>query len=76
MSWAVYQAGDIKHVIPLRDLEPHFKIPDCHCGPKNHPETTDSLVVHNAFDRREINEAKQLAAKALQKAGQKAGARP
>ena len=52
------------HIYPLNDEQPHeLEGTTCHCGPRvewSNPETgeayNESLVIHNAFDCREIVE--------------------
>jgi hypothetical protein len=56
MPWKVRSVSGVMHIIPTEDVEPHFEIPDCHCHPERHPETTADVIVHNSFDRRELAE--------------------
>lgn len=47
----------IWHVLPINDLKPHEEKSTCACQPKvSNLEHGDMLVVHNAYDRREIME--------------------
>jgi hypothetical protein len=44
----VLESGE-RHVLPIDDLRPHFRLPGCWCGP-----TDDSDIwVHHSLDRRE-----------------------
>ncbi len=48
---------DYSHVFPVNDLREHVLVgPDCPCKPKIVVEGAHLIVVHNAFDRREIAE--------------------
>lgn len=52
------------HVLPINDEKEHTETTDCHCGPRvewSDPDTGEiyangPLVIHNAFDCREIVE--------------------
>ena len=49
----------IQHVYPVNDLDPHDteSAGDCPCGPSMETlENGDILIVHNAYDGREIIE--------------------
>jgi len=48
--------NEVWHIIPLNDLEEHSETLDCACDP--HLEIFDkgTLVIHNAYDNREIGE--------------------
>lgn len=56
-GWLVMQlyGGDVLHVVPNNDLEPHFLFKDCHCHPRQNPEA-EYMFLHNSFDRRELSE--------------------
>lgn len=45
-----------QHVIPLNDLKEHTEETTCHCNPKIINQGGSMIVVHNAFDKREITE--------------------
>jgi hypothetical protein len=48
---------DYSHVFPTNDLHEHILVGfDCPCVPKIVLEGASLIVVHNAFDRREIAE--------------------
>ncbi len=47
--------GDIYHVIPVDDLQSHEESQECDCQPM----IEDGLIVHNAYDRRELIEEAQ-----------------
>lgn len=56
-GWDVVRTenGDL-HVVPCSDLEPHTVCDViCGCGPF-HDEDSENLIIHNAFDGREIVE--------------------
>ncbi len=54
--WQVVSEVGLTHVLPIDDLEPHFNMVDCHCHPERHPDSTENIIVHNSFDRRELTE--------------------
>ena len=54
--WRVIESGGNKHVVPIDDTQPHAMIRGCDCHPELHPETDSAVVVHNAFDCREMSE--------------------
>ena len=41
------------HILPIDDLEEHYKAFNCHCKPKLKEENETIIVIHNAFDGRE-----------------------
>jgi len=51
-SWVCEYFGLLAHVIPINDLKPHDKRPDCWCKPTEDYEAV-GLYVHNSMDRRE-----------------------
>lgn len=54
------QTGDreTQHVIPLGDEAEHIVSPECICGPRIDLLPSENwLIVHNAFDGRELREA-------------------
>lgn len=56
-GWDVVRSeNEDLHVVPCSDIDPHT-ICDliCGCGPFRDPET-ENLIIHNAFDGREIVE--------------------
>lgn len=44
------------NVIPENDLRPHLLGVDCHCNPRVIKEGASQIIVHNAYDGREIVE--------------------
>ena len=45
------------HVLPIDDLEPHIESgTSCKCNPRVEIEEGELIVIHNAFDMREILE--------------------
>lgn len=46
------------HIIPINDLMPHHESVDCPCNPIIDTEC-ETLVVHNAFDGRDIVEVQE-----------------
>ena len=45
------------HVLPLNDTKPHIESEDCPCMPEIIDEYgSDKIIVHNAWDNREILE--------------------
>lgn len=62
LDWTVtateddYAGGDI-HCVPNNDLRPHIQETYCECKPRVTEETPwGRVLVHNAFDEREIIE--------------------
>jgi hypothetical protein len=54
--WAVYDFEEV-HVVPLNDTAAHFTdCPWCGCHPKIEPYERKPIVIHNAYDGREITE--------------------
>lgn len=47
-----------QHIIPLNDLEEHEELTTCKCCPSVEFENGNMIVIHNAFDSREILENK------------------
>ena len=44
------------HVLPVDDVKPHTETTSCPCNPRVEVIGANLLVVHNAFDHREIME--------------------
>ena len=44
------------HIIPINDLHPHSEDDKCECKPKVEVVDGGVLVIHNAYDGREIYE--------------------
>ena len=44
------------HVLPVDDIKSHEENTKCHCNPKLEVIGANLLIVHNAFDHREIIE--------------------
>lgn len=44
------------HILPLNDLEEHEETTTCKCEPKIEYVDGEMLIIHNAFDQREIIE--------------------
>jgi len=44
------------HIIPENDVEDHIESLRCECNPKVINEREGQIIVHNAYDRREIFE--------------------
>jgi hypothetical protein len=45
------------HILPIDDLEPHIESgTSCKCNPKVEIEEGELIVIHNAFDLREVVE--------------------
>lgn len=42
------------HILPVNDLKEHEESVHCHCQPK--VDWVDEIVIHNAYDKREIVE--------------------
>jgi hypothetical protein len=60
--WEVVETekGDV-HVVPLNDKKEHTLLTDCSCGPRIDVEGAKLIIVHNAWDWREIvEEAAQI----------------
>lgn len=47
---------EIVHVIPLNDLVPHVCDEECPCLPRTEKAGAGIVVIHNAWDLREIEE--------------------
>jgi len=43
-------------VVPLNDLRRHISSPDCPCIPEFQEDGGFMMLIHNAFDGRELNE--------------------
>ena len=44
------------HVLPIDDLKEHTEDTVCECHPKVIFENGNMIIVHNAFDKRELKE--------------------
>ncbi len=44
------------NIIPVKDNHPHIVSDACDCSPKIHIENDVKIVIHNAYDQREIIE--------------------
>lgn len=44
------------HILPQNDRQPHTESLDCHCRPDVQWESQSRIVIHRAFDGREILE--------------------
>lgn len=63
-DWGVYPPSPrrkkgIPHVIPMNDLRPHIARLSCPCGPdvdRGGPERDGDVIVHHAWDGRELIE--------------------
>lgn len=53
--WILTESDDEIHVMPLDDERPHKPSEECPCLPKRKTDC-DAVVVHSAWDRREIIE--------------------
>lgn len=51
---------EIWHITPVNDIEEHEESIDCHCNPTINNEENAQIVVHNAFDGRELYEVDSL----------------
>ena len=51
------QDDNCVHVIPLDDLQPHVPTSACDCDPDYEmiDDSMHDLVVHHAYDKRELN---------------------
>ena len=47
--------GDV-HVLPLNDIKEHTESTKCHCKPRIEVVGANLIIIHNAFDHREIIE--------------------
>lgn len=47
---------DKYHILPLNDKEPHTEAETCRCNPKVERANDTTVVIHNAFDGRELQE--------------------
>jgi hypothetical protein len=47
--------GDI-NVLPLNDLKEHEESAYCHCNPRVEVVGANLIIIHNAYDHREIIE--------------------
>lgn len=54
-AWGIFETDTEVHVIPLNDKMEHIKCIDCQCKP-DYERYDKLLVIHNAFDFREIME--------------------
>ena len=57
--------NDDIHVLPLNDIKPHVESKDCPCMPEVIKEYFSDVVIHNAWDRREIIEQAEEAIKEI-----------
>lgn len=61
-GWGIFlKTANEVHVMPLNDLNPHMKDPDCTCDPQLEPVKRDNgsygwLYSHHSYDRREERE--------------------
>ncbi|MCK4500888.1 hypothetical protein KAU11_10335 [Candidatus Babeliales bacterium] len=44
------------HIMPVNDIRPHTEKMTCNCKPKVESRNKTMLVIHNAYDGREIRE--------------------
>ena len=42
------------NVVPINDLREHQDCKDCHCKPKVEVRSDRILIIHNAYDHREL----------------------
>lgn len=52
--------SEVYHVIPINDLIDHIESVECPCDPEVKYTSDGELVVHNAIDRREVFEQRNL----------------
>ena len=52
--WEVFVNGNIQHIIPKDDSEPHIESEDCKCKPKSEytPDNDGWIFIHDGFDGR------------------------
>lgn len=48
--------NEVWHITPLNDLEEHTETLDCKCDPHIEIFKDGALVIHNAYDGRELRE--------------------
>lgn len=51
---------ETNHIVPVNDLIEHTDTEDCSCNPKVEIHENGKLVIHNAIDRREVFEQRNL----------------
>ena len=54
--WGVFEEDNGIHVAPIDDEKPHDLTPFCICEPETKVENGRLLIVHKAFDFREVLE--------------------
>lgn len=56
-GWTVDRVSEhAVHVYPINDWQPHIMTETCTCGPRVDNQGANAVVVHNAFDGRELFE--------------------
>ena len=44
------------HILPINDIKEHEETTTCECCPSVAFENGEMIIIHNSFDKRELNE--------------------
>ena len=58
MRWGIYEIGKTGpiHIIPEKDTHMHIMHSGCRCNPEVDRDLARTIIIHNAFDGRDIVE--------------------
>lgn len=60
-NWGVFVEPTEKHVVPMNDLHEHSLVgTNCHCDPEMIPSEPLPIIVHAAWDCRELIEQAEV----------------